>query len=382
MSISHLEDLPPCKLLEVLSKFWEYEATEKLDGSQLLFGIDEDGFYTSRETKGGLRIYDVNHYELSFKNTYIRSTHIALESKLDLLKSAGLKVGCQVEVEVLYGEFPNAVQYSPDRSFIIFLRPTEGDIDIDQIRVKLAGQSLDISLIAPFTFNGKDIDYREVSNIWEFARSPMIDIDHETLVQDIYYHFNRLHQNLYSDRAQQDYRITNLDLLKTKLNSIPSWFVGNWATSKAEIKTQRDIEAQYHLSLALELKDVLLDALICGRPSAFGPVNGWIEGIVFRHPVTGDMFKLVDKKLFLKVKDFYWKERNELFKLAKSGYNSNDLDGRLDKYEKDKSISHLKIQRKKDANSTEQTVCFTICSDVDNRTKETFATLYQQEKSK
>jgi hypothetical protein len=379
MSIPHLEDLPPSKLLEVLSQFWEYEATEKLDGSQLLFGIDEDGFYTSRETKGGLRIYNVDDYEVSFKNTYIRSAHIALESVLSSLKDAGLTVGCQVEVEVLYGEFPNVIQYSPDKSFIIFLRTTEGNVDIDHIRVKLADRSLSIPLVAPFTFNGKDIDYKEVTNIWEFARSPVIDIN-SSVAPDIMYHEDIIHQFLRTGRKQQDYSINNHQLLETKLNQIPDWFTGMWSRDRNEIKMQRDVLSYEYAEFLTDLKRVLLDKIVRGRSSVFGPIDGWIEGVVFRHPKTGHMFKLVDKKLFLKMKDFYWEERNKLFKLAKEEYNLDDLNQRLDKYEKDKSSFELVLQNKdkKEEHSSIQSTRCVYGSHVDSRTKEIFASLYQQ----
>lgn len=379
MSIPHLEDLPPRKFLEVMQNFWEYEATEKLDGSQLLFGIDEDGFYTSRESKGGLRIYNVDDYELSFKNTYIRSAHIALEASLDLLKGAGLEPGCQVEVEVLYGEFPNVVQYSPDRSFIIFLRTTEGNVNIDDMRVKLEGQSLSFPLTAPFTSNGKDIRYKEVVNTWEFARAPVLQVPVE-----LNEHLEYIAQKV-SDIVNIPFNesISVLEFLETRLNRRPEWDteVENWSERREYLMSwRRDILDMIEFTI-LSWKKIMLDRLVRKQTSAFGPTDGWIEGIVFRHPESGHMFKLVDKELFLTVKDFYWKERNELFKLAKIGYNLQDLDSRLDKYEKDKSTFKLEIQKQieEKAAKDRQTVCFSYGINIDTRTKEIYASLYQQE---
>ena len=99
--ITHIEDLSVGKFVSVVKNISEYEITEKVDGAQLLFGIDNIGFYTSRETKGGRRIYNQSEYGLKFSETYMRSAHVLLESVLPLMKSAGLWPGCQVEAEVL-----------------------------------------------------------------------------------------------------------------------------------------------------------------------------------------------------------------------------------------------------------------------------------------
>lgn len=378
MSIPHLEDLSPRKFLHVMNSYWEYEATEKLDGSQLLFGIDEDGFYTSRETKGGLRIYNVDHYEASFKNTYIRSAHIALENSLDLLEEAGLKPGCQVEVEVLYGEFPNVVQYSPERCFIIFLRTTEGDVNIDELRVKLEGQSLTIPLTVPFTFDGKNIDYKDVINVWEFARSPVIELpnDLDGHILDTV----RMVEFITDRPFNED--ISTLEFLETPFNRKPHWADPTeiWADLRADLMEEKRDCLEDIRRIVLNLKEVLLDKIVRRQASAFGPAGGWIEGVVFRHPHTKHMFKLVDKDFFLTIKDFYWKERNELFDMAKHGYNLHDLDNRLDKYEKDKTLFKLDV-RKASSFGKEKTVQIIRCSyskSIDERTKEIYASLYQQ----
>lgn len=370
MSIPHIEELPPRKTLEILANFWDYEATEKLDGSQLLFGIDEDGFYTSRETKGGLRIYNVDDYELSFRNTYIRSAHIALESVLPILKDAGLTVGCQVEVEVLYGEFPNVVQYSPDRSFIIFLRATEGNVDIDHIRVKLADQSLTIPLIAPFTLDGKNIDYHEVSNVWEFARSPIIKIAEEVEKKrvDVLQHLEEYLYQPYNEHC------SHIEFMETPLNKRMTWAdpKNNWRNQQKVLGDTKFFMTMQMKAIVRKFKDELLIETRM-RHSQFGPTTGWIEGLVFRHRETGQMFKVVDKEIFLTVKDFLWAERNKLFKLK--SFNEEDLDNRLDKYEKEKDKLSLEIPR------SGKPIYAQYKGAVDARTKEIFATLYQRKET-
>jgi hypothetical protein len=108
-SITHIEDLPPIEFVSLVKKLEEYEITEKVDGAQILFGIDEKGFYTSRETKGGIRMYEASDYPIGFSNTHMRSVHLLLKRVLPSLKEAGMRKGDQVEAEVLFGELPNVV---------------------------------------------------------------------------------------------------------------------------------------------------------------------------------------------------------------------------------------------------------------------------------
>ena len=110
--ISHIEDMPVGEIIEILTNLSNYSITEKVDGAQILFGIDDNGFYTSRETKGGERIYNEADYGITFASTYMRSAHKLLEQMLQALKGAGLRLGDQVEAEVLYGQVPNVVPYS------------------------------------------------------------------------------------------------------------------------------------------------------------------------------------------------------------------------------------------------------------------------------
>ncbi|HEY6436083.1 MAG TPA: hypothetical protein VIY47_05805, partial [Ignavibacteriaceae bacterium] len=86
--ISHIEDLPIDTFINVLENLHEYEITEKVDGAEILFGIDERGFYTSREAKGGNRVYSVEDYSVTFPTTYMRSAHILLEQALPSLRAA------------------------------------------------------------------------------------------------------------------------------------------------------------------------------------------------------------------------------------------------------------------------------------------------------
>ena len=327
--ITHIEDLSVKEFLNTLKNISEYEITEKVDGSQILFGIDGNGFYTSRETKGGTRIYAAEDYGVSFQTTYMRSAHALLEHALPQLKSAGLRRGDQVEAEVLYGELPNVVPYSEDTNYLIFLRTTEGTVNIDRLKQKLDGQSLSIALASPFTDDGRNINLREERNTWNFSRAPVLE--------------NNLSFDLVSPYISKIGKILNKTdpvtqqpigvLLETPLNKIPSWLNGEWKEIKEHIKREREHNYIPMLEKHIKhVKEILLNSLVRNRQSGFGPLvedGGWIEGVVLRHKTTGKMVKLVDKDVFGTIREAAWEKRNSLTEKAKGVNSCTSFMGRV-----------------------------------------------------
>lgn len=325
--IPHLEDLSVNDFIEVVSNLGSYEITEKVDGSQILFGLDENGFYTSRETKGGTRVYAAEDYDLKFSTTYMRSAHKLLEAVLPELKGAGLKLGDQVEAEVLYGELPNVVPYSADRNYLIFLRTTEGTVNIDRLKQKLIGHSLSITLEAPFTPDGRTIGLREESNLWMFSRTPIIKTKLPTLsvqIKEMKKFLNT--KDIVTGKTYES-------ILATPLNKIPEWAeAGKWKELKEHLK-----EKKYYIGTMLEgahmmpIKEILLDHLVRKTSSPFGPLledGGWIEGVVLRD-ISGNMVKLVDKNKFGVIREDAWRMRNQLTESARSVDGNHSFLGRL-----------------------------------------------------
>lgn len=329
--IPHIEDLPVSDIIETLANINDYQITEKVDGAQILFGIDEIGFYTSRETKGGTRIYNEGSYGMTFPSTYMRSTHKLLEQVLPILRGSGLGPGDQVEAEVLYGELPNVVPYSADTNYLIFLRTTEGNVNIDRLQQKLDGQSISISLVAPHTDDGRTIEFKEETNNWKFSRVPIIERKGIAL---------SIRRNII--REMMEY-LASVDILTKQtygtileipLNKIPEWIIpGTWKEIKEHIK-QKKIEIQ---SILLEkqimpAKEVFLDHYVRNTASSFGPLvedGGWIEGVVLRHKLTGKMVKLVDKNVFGEVREQAWARRNMITESAKGIENPHSFLGKL-----------------------------------------------------
>jgi hypothetical protein len=319
--ITHIEDLGIDEFLDVLKNIKEYGITEKVDGAQILFGIDEKGFYTSRETKGGTRIYAAEDYGISFPTTYMRSAHTLLESMLSELKSAGFRSGDQVEAEVLYGELPNVVPYSADRNYLIFLRTTEGQVNIDRLKERLDGQSLSVFLMSPFTPDGRTIALREETNNWVFSRAPKISIDINSLHEEVIPHVSKMVSYLRKSSGicnQPNHIIEN-----TPLNKVPAWCKSeDWKDIKEQIKEKKiEFQTILHEGYIADIKGILLNRLVRNKQSEFGPLvedGGWIEGVVLRHNKTGRMVKLVDKEVFGTIRESSWAMRNQLTESAKS----------------------------------------------------------------
>lgn len=340
--ISHIEDLPILQFLTLIQELVEYEVTEKVDGAEILFGIDDNGFYTSREYKGGIRVYSESDYDVKFSTTYMRSAHRILEQALPLLKNAGLKLGDQVEAEVLYGELPNVVPYSVDINYLIFLRTIKGDVDINLLKESVDEKIFSISLLIPYTSDGRNIQVCEKINNWKFTRVPKINIDMYQLRNDI----GLISSSITTYLSEQSgiRNLSNLIIESLPLNRCPGWCLPKeWNTLKEIVGEKRsEIKRNLIEHYLPPIKDFLLERLVHRQSSKFGPsldCDGWIEGVVLRNINSGKMVKLVDKNKFGIIRESAWKERNNLTESAKSINGIHSFLGEL-KISMANSINH------------------------------------------
>jgi len=330
--ITHIEDLPPLEFIQTVKELGiSYETTEKLDGSQILFGMDELGFYTSRESKGGKRHYSATEYDIQFSTTYRRSVHLLLESILPTLKEIGLSVGDQIECEVLFGELPNVVPYSPDTNYLIFLRSTAGLVDINKLQNSLADKYISTVLDVPYTDDGITMSIRTEMHDWKFKRSPVITLSNEIYTK-VRHLLDKLEYFLHAGTMYDG--VSRLDIYSLKMNKCPEFIShSDWSTEKLDITNEREILRQQVMDMKLVIKEILLQYIVHNRPSAFGPIceeGGWIEGVVFRHKTTGNMLKLVDKNVFGVMRQRAWKTRNSINERSMSAQNPASIMGKLD----------------------------------------------------
>lgn len=330
--ITHIEDLPLDEFIDTVTHLAEYSATEKVDGAQLLMGIDEVGFYTSRETKGGKRHYASDNYGMMFYETYMKSAHAALLTVLPSMQSAGLTTGDQVELEVLFGEIPNVVPYSANFNYIVFLRTTSGTVSIDALAVTLAHITSVVRADVPSSCDGMTIDIRSETQCWKFARTSQIKFVTPELTAALSDKISKLCAFL--DKPASRLLIPRRLLASMQMNCRPDWLTKEeWKNEKvyitaARTRARKTIQVLYKDAI----KELLLNAVVCNRRSQFSPPNtmgGWIEGVVLHNHANGRTVKIVDKDIFLKVKNFAWAERDYITKQATKPGATAGLTGNL-----------------------------------------------------
>ena len=268
--ITHIEDLAIKDFLSAMYNFEEFEISEKVDGSNLIFGYDEEGFYTSRETKGPAeRFRNESDYEIGYQTTYRRSAHLALEKVLVLMKGSGhLKVGDSVEIEILYGPLPNAIPYDTDLNRIIFLRPVEGNANIQGLGEILEDHKVNIQLQIPFTLDGKKRQMRNEVQWWAFAQTPTVDGDalsKSEAFAELKVKLKKFEQFLEADSGIANF--SNAEAMSLPLNKRPGGIeVEEWKDLKVQIKELKKkffhIEDGKPEGFAWEVKQFLLKHLV------------------------------------------------------------------------------------------------------------------------
>lgn len=308
--ITHIEELPIDSFLNAVKNINMFEISEKVDGANLIFGLDEKGkFYTSRESKGGQRYYYYQDWGDKFWQTGFKSAHAALEKIAQQI----LKPGDAVEVEILFGELPNTVPYSGEENQIIFLREVSGDPDIQKMADQLEGKSI-TSIIdkVPYTEDGKTIQFRPEEHKWTFAKVPAVPteaLSKEEAKAALQDNIENLESYLKQSVQIGNTTMSVAEVLAIKLNKRPETIDAiTWRTAKDEIKSKKAKVIEKIQQMQLGIKEVLLDELVRNVRSEFGPAldaGGWIEGVVLRHKDTGEQLKIVDKSIFTALNKFY-----------------------------------------------------------------------------
>lgn len=293
-SISHLEDLPPEEFLHAVKNLANLIATEKLDGANMIVGIDNHGkMYTSREQKGGGRTYETKEPTRPAENGFC-AAYTALEQVESNIKSV-LDIGEAVEVEVLFGRQPNAIVYGSN--YIAFLRMIPGDNgkDPDQTKIRKLHDVLEgkrVTFQAPIitTMDGLQLTTKETELTFKFVSTALID----------------------------NFEFHKVDL-KQELHNFEVWLHKHPPSSFKSKKTFAEAASEFMLPIKEKLVDNILRKLKPAYRDAdvessedFG-----VEGIVVLDPKTGRQFKIVDKSVFTIINQFNHAIRNEIKSTAR-----------------------------------------------------------------
>lgn len=329
--ISHINDqkIPLDKFIEILKNIKDFEVTEKVDGANLWFGFDMEGkLYTSRGKKEGGEFYNQHDWGSDFKDTGFKSAHAALKNSKNEIATAGMNPGDIIEVEILFGDKPNAIPYWPNQ--IIFLRIIEGDPDLVQIADALEGKIV-ISEVenVPYTDDGRTIERRNESHEWIFSKVQKYDVDINKLEKELSDHIAKLETFLLKSNIA-NLIIQNKDGTTGKPTNIE---VLALRATKPEIKEAKELvldvidgnrdpvtgkRSTKGGGMRVEIKEILLNNLVRSAQSNLGPSiedGGWIEGVVLRRTGidgTDELFKVVDQDIFTSVNAFNHQVRNFL----------------------------------------------------------------------
>lgn len=313
--IDHLEDLPVEQFIRLVKKLKELRVVQKLDGANLLMGVDRDGrLYTSREQKGGQRFYSMD--DLPNRPAYdgFRSATGALLKAEKFLKRH-VQPGQALSCEVLFGPQPNTVIYGKDNlSYIAFLEPVIGDdptLDLDYslprvLAKKLDGKTVSVDTEVADTSDGEVFVKMPKVTQWGFScsdRVPQEEIDAVNVESEL----DELQKFLdkTNDAAEdQGLDLNNFEVLKA-------------AQPKLADERKR-LEDDVRTRFMKPIKDKLLKVSMKQKPSLRGQnpdeAGGYdgIEGIIFQDNETGERFKVVDRDVFTAINKFNYSVRNRI----------------------------------------------------------------------
>lgn len=305
-SISHIEDLPLRQFIRTVETLKDKVVTEKLDGANLWFGLDDRGLYTSREgksTKQG-RFYRIDDYPVIAAYNGFRGAHLAIE-KVESVIRKYLKEGDTVEIEVLFGRQPNTVTYGvEDKNFIVFIRGVNGTSNERVINLSnaLNKKSVTVESAVVTSPDGNTVEINDEKMVWEFTKVVPIEPTGINTKEAM-----AILAKLREFAAQPSKRfpeITNGDLAEVNLTSIPK-------DDRDLARSERDrINDEIMTKFKEPIKELLLHHFVRKikpmlQSNELDPSEDvGVEGVVIRDPVTGSQTKIVDRDVFTAINSF------------------------------------------------------------------------------
>lgn len=304
--IAHIEDLSLREFIRTIESMKDKIVTEKLDGANLWFGLDDRGLFTSREGKSskGSRFYDVSDYAVVASYNGFRAAHLAIEKVENTIRKY-LKVGDTVEMEVLFGRQPNTVTYGVEgKSFIVIIRGVNSTPEerVQNLANALNNKQVTVESTIVSSIDGDRLDFNDEKLTWEFTKVAPIAAENintkEAMklldeLKKFSKHKNRIFKNL-----------TNGEVAEVSLTSLPK-------EKRPIAKNERERLRDYILThFKLPIKELLLNHFVRKikpmlQSSELDPSEDiGIEGVVVRDPVTGSQSKIVDRDVFTAVNVF------------------------------------------------------------------------------
>ena len=308
VSIPHYEDLSAQEIYDSLELNWW--ASEKLDGSYLLFGLDDAGeFYTQR--KGAQPCYKQSDYPEECWASSYRICHELAQMVIDALVHEKLIApGQSIGAEIIDSPLPNTVPYrfSGDFSGLLVVTTISWDADPAFFDVLKDFQSTWYPNKL-FSNDGINMSQMVHKQVWQ------VKVNHQ-IPRDLTY--ARLHRHAIKFRRVLDHwfpqeskveGFTILDVLDISLSRKPEQAGDrNWTELRKELSLERAELREVFRDLVMLFKDIAHRVLVSEMPSCIG-AGSFKEGVVVKTP-TG-IFKIVDRDSFSEANRFthiikYW----------------------------------------------------------------------------
>lgn len=323
--MKHLCDLSISDIREVFACD-EWTVSEKLDGSYMRAGIDDQGrYYTLR--KSNARYYSVDDWpDLAWTNSF-RSAHVAMQEIVETLyKQNHMQGEFYLDMEIINGTLPNSIKYSLYRADSIYVMDSNVE-DLGELvgfNSKPFNQFVnstaisDVLVAAKFWYSTDGYELKARMNdrtTWNVRRLYPIIFEvskiRSTRPRDLIAWFD-------SPLEFRGTSITNADALELKLNKRPaSVSEADWKANRLvildEIRALRGAKQAEFERMCNHMSRLVQHKFLSNRQATFTRDDQIIEGVVVKAKITkGEvMFKMVDKEYFSKVNRFthivrYW----------------------------------------------------------------------------
>ena len=330
--IVHLEDLSITDFIKAVRNLGHMIATEKLDGSNLWMGLDEDGkLFTSRagKRKNAQKMYDESDYPYYANTNGFRAAHAALEAKEEEIKRV-MQPGQTVEIEVLYGRQPNAVTYGAGgKNYIAFLRGVEGTADVvaNQLATTLGNTTVEITVDIVDTTDGENLEVVPSTMQFQFTNAQAVPTE-KLRDPAINAKLDELDAFLREPAGLEGSNATNFELITTNLGSFPADIRPAAKQLKADVIAR--VTSEFKLPIKKDLIDNFVSKIkpMLGADDVKPDEDVGIEGVVLRDPTTGDQIKLVDKEGFTTINQFNQSMRAQIGGVVKTLDQDSPLESR------------------------------------------------------
>jgi hypothetical protein len=318
--ITHLEDLPLDEFIRTVETLKDKIITEKLDGANLWFGLDENGLFTSREgkTPKNSRFYSVSDYAMVAAYNGFRAAHLALEAVEPIIRKY-FQQGDTAEIEVLFGRQPNTVPYGVnDKNFIVILRAVNDTPDerIQKLANALQNKVVTVKSTVISSPDGEQLQQEDVKMKWEFTKTTPINTKQVNTKEAM-----KLLSELKMYLKQKNNvlpEMTNAQVAELKLSSVPK-------DQREEAKKERErVNAYIMTNFKGPIKELLLNNLVrkikpfLQAKDLDSSEEIGVEGVVVRDPVSGSQIKIVDKDVFTAINSFNNEVRNIISGLVRT----------------------------------------------------------------